>query len=234
MLATLGMMSLGTLLFLASEAARRRQGGEGRDGEEELVEIRTCRGKDCAGEEEIVGEEGKTRAEREIEENCKLEEVAEEEHARGEEIVVVVENVDDDMAEEKPWAEKNLAISVNEEKVEARAEKTERNIDEVISEKDIADIEKVESTTSKQVCPESCSYDGKIKTDNAKFGKAEEGAVENAVDEVVSLAGEDQPVPEHVFDLVHDTKGGLRILIGAGFTFLPDPGARHRLALRIQ
>ena len=59
-------------------------------------------------------------------------------------------------------------------------------------------------------------------------------SLEITVDTVLALAEKDVLVPAHLFDKAHDVDGGLQLLVGAGFTFHPDPAVRHRLAVLIK
>ena len=58
--------------------------------------------------------------------------------------------------------------------------------------------------------------------------------LEEAVDLMVQAAVEQRPIPESSYDLVHETPGGLEVLVGASFLFSLESAAKHRLALAIK
>ena len=49
-----------------------------------------------------------------------------------------------------------------------------------------------------------------------------------------NLNNEQRWIPESAYTLVHDTPGGIEVLVGASFLFSLEPAAKHRLALAIK
>ena len=57
--------------------------------------------------------------------------------------------------------------------------------------------------------------------------------LEEAVDLIVPAVIEQRSIPELAYTLVHDTPGGMELLVGASFLFPLKPAAKHRLAMAI-
>ena len=58
--------------------------------------------------------------------------------------------------------------------------------------------------------------------------------LEEAVDSIVQAAIEHRSIPESAYAVVHDTPGGIELLVGASFLFSLKPAVKHRLALAIK
>ena len=58
--------------------------------------------------------------------------------------------------------------------------------------------------------------------------------LEEAVDSIVQTAVEQRSIPESAYAIVHDTPGGVELLVGAAFLFSLEPAVKHRLALAIK
>ena len=58
--------------------------------------------------------------------------------------------------------------------------------------------------------------------------------VDAAVDNIVAMLDDDQGPEAADYAVVHAAPGGVRLLLGAGLTFLASPERRHLLAVRVR